>query len=270
MVSLIQHRSRRQWHTLGLMFSIAIALVGILALQVTTLQKTRQSLTDEYVVRKEQNFAIASTLEGIGFGNLAASWLWLEFIQYYGDTLSRRSEGYSLSYDYLKKITELDDQFLWAYRYISPAVAFSAGQPEKAEELILAGLEAMTPQTQPDGYRLHLDRAVNQFLLIGDAQAGRAAYYAAADWYERADLQGTDPDAWRQLADRLVNSPNRNDVRFTMWNQVFYTSADPVTRDRALLELRELGAEIRRRPDGQIQILSPAFDSERPAPEAED
>ncbi len=261
MTSWVQQRGQRQqqqtllgWGVIGLLSA------AILGLQGLTIQETRSGFTDEYVVRKEQNFAIASALEGIGLSNLAASWLWMEFVQYYGDSPRRRQQGYGLTYDYLDKITQLDEEFYWAYRYISSAVGFSAGQPQRAEQLIQRGLEHLDPQKQPDGYRLYLDLAINYFILIGDAEAGRGAYYAAAEWYEQAGLEGNAPELWRALGDRLVESPNSKQVRFTVWNQVLNLSDDPVTRERALIELGALGARFRRQPEGQIEVIPPDWD----------
>lgn len=258
MTALMQRRDSQRWPAFALGGGVTILMAAIIALQGMKIPEIRAGFSDEYVVRKEQNFAIASGMKAIGFGDLAASWLWLEFVQYYGDTPRRRQEGYSLTYDYLEKITQLDEQFLGAYRYVSPAVAFSAGQPEQAQELLRKGVRAMEPHSQPQAYRLYLDMAVHAFLLLGDPEAGRAAYYAAADWYEQAGLEGSSsPDGWRQLGERLVTSPESRDVRFKVWLQVFNGTADPETRERALIELGELGARFQRQPNGQIQILEP-------------
>lgn len=257
MTSSVQRLAPRSLASVGTLACILIALAGILGLQGMTMQATREGLSDEYVIRKEQNFAIASTLDSLGYGSLAASWLWMEFIQYYGDTPARRREGYSLTYDYLDKITQLDDQFLRAYRYIAVTVGFSAGQPQLADQLMQRGLEAMTPQTQPEGYRLHLDRAVNYFLLLGDPEAGRRSYYAAGQWFQQAGLQGDQPEGWRQLGDRLVESPDSEEVQFMVWYQVFNSTADPVTQERALIEMSQLGGQMERDHEGRLRVIPP-------------
>lgn len=253
----MQRRGQRRGPALALGGGMVVLMAAIISLQTLKIPEIRAGFTDEYVVRKEQNFAIASGMKAIGLGDLAASWLWLEFVQYYGDTPRRRQQGYGLTYDYLDKVTQLDDQFLRAYRYASPAVAFSAGQPERAQDLLLRGIQAMDPQSQPQAYPLYLDLAVNYFLLLGDAEAGRAAYYSAAEWFEQAGLEGADPEGWRQLGERLVASPESRLVRFKVWTQVLNSTADPVTQERALIELRDLGARWHSRPDGRIELLPP-------------
>ena len=261
MTAWIQQRGQKQRVFLG-SGAIGLLLAAILGLQGLTIQETRSSFTDEYVVRQEQNFAIASAMDAIGLGNLAASWLWLEFVQYYGDTPTRQQQGYGLAYDYLDKITQLDEHFFWAYRYVSPAVGFSAGQPRRVEQLLQRGIETLDPESQADGYRLYLDLAINYFLLIGDVEAGREAYYAAGEWYERAGLEGDQPEIWRALGDRLVASPDSQEVRFKVWTQVLNLSADPVTQERALIELGQLGARFRRQPNGQIEVIPPVWEED--------
>ncbi|MGF1575477.1 MAG: hypothetical protein ACFCU9_05960 [Cyanophyceae cyanobacterium] len=231
------------------------ALAGVIALQSQTIEAVKTPDPRQDLLARQQGISFAAALGPLGYGNLGSGWLWLEFIQYYGHN-DRRTTGYTLAYPYLDTITTLDPSFFLAYRYAPAVLAFTAGEPENALALLQRGTEVMTPEVNSRSYLLHLDQAGIYFLLLGDAEAGRAAYHAGADWYEAVPEHEGNGDSWRALGNRLVDRPNSRRVRFDVWLSLYRTIADPDTQERILAELAELGT-VRQTETGELEILPP-------------
>ncbi|NJM00234.1 MAG: hypothetical protein HC924_16205 [Synechococcaceae cyanobacterium SM2_3_2] len=231
------------------------ALVGVVSLQYQAIEAVKTPDPRQDLLARQQGISLASALGPLGFGNLGSGWLWLEMIQYYGHP-DRGVTGYTLAYPYLNTITSLDPSFFLAYRYAPAVLAFTAGEPENALALLQKGTEVITPDVNPRAYLLQLDQAGINFLLLGDSEAGRAAYHAGADWYEAVPEHEGNGDNWRALGDRLVDRPNSRRVRFDVWLSLYRTTADPDTRERILGELAGLGT-VRQNDNGELEILPP-------------
>jgi hypothetical protein len=235
------------------------ALAGVVALQYSTIEEVKAPDPQQDLLARQQSLGIATALGPLGFGNLGASWLWLDFIQYFGHE-DRSVTGYRLAYPYLDTITNLDPLFFRAYRYSSSVLAFTAGEPENALAVLQKGTQIITPDIDPRAYQLHFDQAGVYFLLLGDSQRGRDSYYTTADWYEAVPEHEGNGDTWRALGDRLVNSPNSRRVRFDVWMSLYRTTPDPDTQERILRELAQLGT-VRRTETGELEILPPDDDA---------
>lgn len=226
----------------------------LLRLQLPMLERINLGELENAEARKDRNIALANVLGWLGYRNLAASWLWLELIQYYGDGPARALTGYGLAYDYFDHMTRLDPNFFLSYRLASLVLAYRAGQARQAVEILDRGLQQFTPETNPDAWRLYVDRALLNFLFLGDAKAGRDDYYQAAAWREQVGLPGDD---FRQLGDNIARSPLSRRVQFDVWMSVFNTTTDRDTRIFVLERLAQLGTVQRILPTGEIEILPP-------------
>jgi len=222
--------------------------------QLPMLERINLGELENAEARKDRNIALANALGWLGYRNLGASWLWLELIQYYGDGPGRTLTGYGLAYDYFDHMTRLDPQFFLGYRLSSLVLAYRAGQPEQAIEILDRGLQQFTPATNPDAWRLYVDRALLNFLFLGDAEAGRNDYYQAAAWREQVGLPGDD---FRQLGDNIARSPLSRRARFDAWMSVFNSTTDRDTRIFVLEQLAQLGTVLQTLPTGEIEILAP-------------
>ncbi len=231
-------------------------LCGILVvgLQLPMVERINLEAIENAEVRKNRNIALANTLGWLGYRNLGASWLWLELIQYYGDAPARAQTGYGLAYEYFDHMLRLDPSFFLGYRLSSLVLAYQAGQPEKAIEILDRGLRQFNPQNNPDAWKLYVDRALINFMFLGDAEAGRNDYYQAAAWREQVGLPGDD---FRQLGDNIARSPLSRRSRFDVWLSVFNATSDQDTRLLALEQLAQLGTVLRTLPTGEIEILPP-------------
>ncbi len=247
----------------------ALCLVGgsattVVGLLWRLLDQTRVSNPEQALVQQEQGIALASTLESIGFGNLGASWLWLNLVQYYGHE-DRQETGYGLAPTYLDAITTLDPYFTNAYLFAS-ALTIQAGQAEQARELLLRGVNYITPAIDPaNAYKLYIHLAFTDILFLGNLETGRDFYYKAADWFEQANL-GSGDDL-RTLADRVVNSPDTDWVRFRLWKQLYDEINDLETRQWILINHLIPTGQVIRGPNGEIQdIVPPEIEGSRSLP----
>ncbi|MFS8906982.1 hypothetical protein, partial [Synechococcus sp. OH2] len=171
---------------------------------------------------------------------------------------ARAQTGYGLAYEYFDHMLRLDPNFFLGYRLSSLVLAYRAGQPEKAVEILDRGLQQFNPQNNPDAWRLYVDRALINFMFLGDAEAGRRDYYQAAAWREQVGLPGDD---FRQLGDNIARSPLSRRSRFDVWLSVFNATSDRDTRQFVLEQLTQLGTVLRTLPTGEIEILPPPLPS---------
>ncbi|MFS8858539.1 hypothetical protein NW851_11865 [Synechococcus sp. H55.7] len=254
-------RRRSRFSLTGTLAAVGGALLcGILVvrLQVPMLERINLEALENAEARKNRNIALATTLGWLGYRNLGASWLWLELIQYYGDAPARAQTGYGLAYEYFDHMLRLDPNFFLGYRLSSLVLTYQAGQPEKAVEILDRGLQQFNPQNNPDAWRLYVDRALINFMFLGDAEAGRRDYYQAAAWREQVGLPGDD---FRQLGDNIARSPLSRRSRFDVWLSVFNATSDRDTRQFVLEQLTQLGTVLRTLPTGEIEILPPPLPS---------
>ncbi|NJK63007.1 MAG: hypothetical protein HC921_10325 [Synechococcaceae cyanobacterium SM2_3_1] len=210
--------------------------------------------------RREAGFLFARGLSLMGYRNLAASWLWLDFIQYMGDTQARSEVGYPLADDYLNQITDQDPFFFPAYLYATYALAFSAAQPEVAVDILEKGAQFITPDNNPNAFSLYFRAAIIYFLFLGDEVAAREAFYNAADWYEAAGHGSA--QGMRDLGDNIINNPLSENVRFSTWLYAYQTTFEAETRELILEELNQLGT-VRVDPEtGELlEVIPPTPDN---------
>ncbi len=196
-------------------------------------------LVVEDQTRREAGFLFARGLGLMGYRNLAASWLWLDFIQYMGDTPARAELGYALAADYLKQITDQDPFFFPAYLYATYALAFQSAQPEIAVDILETGTQFITPENNPNAFSLYFRAAIIYFLFLGEEEAAREAFYNAADWYEAAGHGSA--QGMREVGDNIINNPLSKNVRFSTWLYAYRTTSEAETRELILEELNQLG-----------------------------
>ncbi|MDX2272679.1 MAG: hypothetical protein NW237_12155 [Cyanobacteriota bacterium] len=240
------------------------SLVGVVTLQMPLVQQVKEPDPNEEITRFNQSTALASVLQGLGYGNLASGWLWLEFIQYYGDVRIRSQKGYDLADDYLDKMTQADPRFLLAYRIASLVLAYRAAEPDEAVALLDRATQYITPDWIPEeAWKLYVDRALLNFLFLGDPEAAKQDYFKAAEWYEK--LYPGYGNQWRDLGESLANKEHIDRIRFDVWMSVFNASDDPETREFVFQELLKLGRVVRL-PSGEMRLVPPPLPGELTPP----
>lgn len=239
--------------------NILVAAIGLCSFsavvvsQLSQINSHQSSDSEAEINTIFEEVGIATTLDRIGFSGLSASILWIDFIQYFGGRESRVT-NYSFSDDYLETIADVEPRFKSIYFVANSAVAFRSGQPEKASELLERGMVVITPDWEPQAYRLPMHHAIVNFLHLGRPDVVSQSYYRAADWYEQT--QNSSGDGLRQLADRLYNNPDSRQAQFEVWEQTYRVTSDPAVKELALRKLEEVGGIIRH-SDGSVQLVPP-------------
>ncbi|PSO71434.1 MAG: hypothetical protein BRC40_11625, partial [Cyanobacteria bacterium QH_8_48_120] len=168
-----------------------LCIAGIGALQFPRLEMQEiQPGKNEYL-RQEENQATnlnsLKTLPSFGFDNLFADWLYLNFIQYFGNGEARSETGYSLSPEYFEAVVNHDPRFVQAYLALSPATTLYAGQPQKTVALIEEGLQSISPEISRKSPYLWMYKGSDEMLFLGDTEAAQHSYEMAAKWAETYD-----------------------------------------------------------------------------------
>ncbi|WP_055073987.1 hypothetical protein [Pseudanabaena sp. 'Roaring Creek'] len=240
----------------------AIALFGAITLSLQipklnqrlggqTLEETRKAVREE-----EARLKLIRQLppRGLGFNNMIANFAFLQFLQYFGDDISRNNfqTGYSLSPRYFENIIERDPRFLSSYIYLSASVSMFAGVPREANEIYAKGLRSLDPEQQPNAYIVWRYRATDQLLFLGDAKGARESYLKAAEWADKASLSGKktleDPklaaEFSRQSAQWLEEKRDLTKAQIGAWSLVLQNAVDKKTVQIVAQELDKLGMKI--------------------------
>lgn len=227
-----------------------------------TPEETRKAVRDE-----EARLKLIRQLppRGFGFNNMIANFAFLQFLQYFGDDVSRNTlqTGYGLSPLYFENIIARDPRFIKSYIYMSASVSIFAGAPSQAIEIYSKGLKSLNPDQQPSAYTVWRYKATDQLLFLGDAKGARFSYLQAAAWAERASLSGKDliedpkfaAEISRQSAKWLEEERDLTKAQIGAWSVVLQNAMDKKTVEIIAQELDKLGMKIE--IENGIQVIVP-------------
>lgn len=263
-----QQQGRLPWlkGTLSVLVT-ALAMAGIVGIQRSQLAQSTRSLNYAQELQHETlRLQLLKQAPTFGFNNLVADWVFINFLVYYGDDEARSQTGYGLSPTYFDVVTRLDPWFVQIYPFLSAAVSYQAGQPEKTIQLIQRGTATLSPKINPKAFIGWRYQGLDQLLLLGDIPHAIYSHKMAAEW-----VKGT-PDAalapvFQQTADFLSTDPDNIPIRVRSWAEVYIQAAnarDRQTQARAEREITKLGGKIHVK-DGQVSLTLP---SPRPTPPA--
>lgn len=216
-----------------------------------TIEETRKAVRDE-----EARLKLIRQLppRGLGFNNMIANFVFLQFLQYFGDDVARNDfqTGYSLSPLYFDNIIDRDPRFLSSYIYMSASLSMFAGVPSKAIDIYSKGLKSLDPYRQPSAYTAWRYKATDQLLFLGDAKGARESYLKSAEWADIASLSGKklveDPklsaELSRQSAKWLEEEQDLTNAQIGAWSLVLQNATDKKTVQIIAQELDKLGLKI--------------------------
>lgn len=237
---------------------------GIVALQKSEVNNIKETtLSKEEYLKQEKinkhNLNIQTQIPTLGFANLVADWIHLQFLQYFGDSKARETIGYSLSPDYFEAVVERDPRFIRAYFVLSPATSIFAGRPKKAIDLTAKGLKSVTPDLHSDAYYLWIYKGTDEMLFLGDTKSARESYKMAAIWAEKSDRPNAKQSAKNalQTAEFLEQNSGSIIAQIGAWTMVLNSSSGNITRQKAMKEIENLGGQIIVKPDGSVKIKVP-------------
>jgi len=244
----------------------AAAVVMLQLPQLNALRNSSKNTTPASLKRELASERLSLNLlqktPAFGFDNLLADWVFINFLQYFGDEPARAVTGYQLSPEYFEVIIDQDPRFLEAYLFLSGSSSLYAGMPERSVALMEKGLKSLSPQVPPQSYYVWRYKAVDELLFLGDAQAARQSFAKAAEWastYPDPESQSVAAIS-RQTAEFLSRNPQSKSAQVSAWATVLNNAVDDGTRQRVIDRIEALGGKVVVTPEGRLNIQLPQVD----------
>ncbi len=258
------------WNETVISSLIAVGcMVGIISLQIPQLAKlTRQSkIINPETVKKEVEaeklrLDLVKKMPIFGYDNLFADWVFLQFVQYFGDDEARSVGDYQLSPEYFEIIIDRDPRFLQSYLFLSTSISLYAGQPEQSVLLMEKGLKSLHPQVPEKSYYVWRYKAIDELLFLSDSKAARDSFLKTTEW---ASFYNDDESKFvalstKETAEFLENNAQSKRARISSWGMILGNSADKKTRERAIDEIEKLGGKVIEKPNGEFGLEVPKED----------
>ena len=244
---------------------LGLCVLGVVVLQLSRLNSrvdsarvsTKQLKLEESAEKK--SLKLLNQIPSFGFDNLTADWVYLKFVQYFGEGKARPETGYSLVPEYFEAVVNHDPRFIQAYLALSPANSLYAGQPQKTVTLIEEGLQSISPEISRKSPYLWMYKGSDEMLFLGDTEAAQHSYEMAAKWaetYDNPQSQSLAANA-RQTAQFLANNSQSKQARVGAWSMILSNAPDEATRQRAIKEIEALGGEVIVTPQGRMKVKTP-------------
>lgn len=228
---------------------LLLCLSGVVILQLPRANEDQSEITEEEAIKEEQQkklrIGALQQMPDFGYSNLLANWIFLDFVQYYGDRVARNLTGNTLSADYFQAVVRKDPRFVDSYFFLAPATSLFAGKPDLSVELMEEGLEKISP-TQPLAYQIWSYKGIDEMLFLGDHQAAIESYNKALEWTKYHNTEQAEVAAMRaqQAKEFLETNPDSRLVRASAWLMIYSNARDDQTRELARSEVEKDGLEI--------------------------
>lgn len=262
--------SRQAWGQLigpSLVAIVCATLIG--ATQLPQLRKISTKTSTPPVAVLERELAaeklrlnLLEKIPTFGFSNLLADWVFLNFLQYFGDDEARAKTGYALSPEYFEVILSRDPYFLDGYFFLSGSTSLFAGMPKRSVNLMNRSLQHLSPKVPPKAYYAWRYKGIDELLFLGDAKAAQRSFEMAANWastYTDSESQSIAAFS-RRTAQFLARNPESKFAQVATWSQVLSNATDDRTRQIAVERIRALGGDVVTGADGIPKIKFPPRD----------
>ena len=242
----------------AILFAVGSLTVGFI--QKSTLQNLSLNSsgfsTSLDLAAEEHMLNTWEKLPSLGFRNVTANYMFLEFLSYFGDDEVRSRAGYKLSPDFFETIIRCDPYFKDFYIFLSQSISVYAGLPDKAVELMNGGVEKLAPNQPPDGYHIWRYKGVDELLFAGDSKAAQYSFEKAASWAAQSDEPDSEAISQmsQQTAQFLATDPDSKQAQISAWSSVLIAALDDETRTRAVEEIRSLGGNVIFGENGSVRI----------------
>jgi len=220
-------------------------------------QKINQNIKED-VEQKAEQLRMMAKMPSLGFRNMLANHIFVQFLQYFSDNEARQQIGYGDSAKYLSAAIQHDPYFRKFYVFLSGSSTLYAGTPEETVQIMAKGLERLSEQRPVDGYYIWRYKGTDELLFLNDGEAAQKSFEMAADWA----LQSAGEEAAviaqisQQTAQFLASSPDSHLAQINAWGSILTTALDSQMRDKAIRRIHELGGDVTITEGGEIQITS--------------
>ncbi|MBD2342933.1 hypothetical protein [Anabaena subtropica] len=253
---------------------LAPCVVCLCALSIGWIQSPRL----QNLLKNQQDISLASLEKDIqaeslrlnllkktpsfGYDNLMANWVYLNFLQYFGDEEIRAKTGYGLSPEYFEVIIERDPRFLEVYISLSTSISLYAAMPERSIVLMDKALKSLKPKVPEKSYYVWRYKGIDELLFLGNYQAAQQSFTTAANWATNYTDEESKYVAVTSLrtANFLRQNPDSKYAQISTWAMILSNQVDEITQKRAINEIEKLGGRIVTTPEGVNQIIFPPQD----------
>ncbi len=248
---------------IGASVAFFLSVLGIVYLQFPRMQalsKSKYQYSEIDIKRELKSeklrLEFLRQLPSFGFDNVIANWVYLGFLQYFGDDEIRAKTNYSLSPNYFEVILERDPRFIEAYLALSTSTSMYAGMPEKSVELTSRGLKSLSPWVPKRSYFVWRYKGIDELLFLGNSQIAQQSFVNAADWASNHSDNESQRTAYisRRTADYINRKADSKHARIVAWTMVLNQGVDDNTRKRAIMEIEALGGQVIKTPEGTHKI----------------
>ena len=241
--------------------------VGLLQIpQLNQLSSSKTTASQETLKREIQTeklrLNLLRQLPTLGFDNIIADLIFINFLQYFGDDEVRETTGYSLSPEYFEVILAHDPFFLQAYLFLSTSTSLYAARPERSVALMGKGLKSLSPKAPPRSYYVWRYKGIDELLFLGDAKAAKQSFETAAQWasiYTDEESKRVEAIS-RRTAEFLARNPKSKSAQIAAWTMVLSNKVDEQTRNLAIKRIEALGGKVYITPQGAVQVQPPKED----------
>lgn len=241
-----------------------LCLFAVTLLQFPLMQKllsdkptTSVEAIEREINAEEVRLKFLKKIPTLGYDNLIANWIYLNFLQYFGDDQIRALSGYGLSPQYFEVILKRDPRFVNAYLALSTSGSMYAGMPRESVNIMNQGLKSLSPWVPENSYYIWRYKAVDELLFLGDTQAARKSFTNAYSWAsEHSDKESQQvASISAQTAEFLKTNPQSKYAQISAWAMVLSHGTDKKTEERAIRAILDLGGKVISTPQGnQIQL----------------
>ncbi|WP_392531543.1 hypothetical protein [Nostoc sp. C117] len=248
---------------------VCMCILGVGLIQLPRLQKllkSKQSASLETLEKdiKSENIRLhfLKKMPTFGYDNIIADFVYLNFVQYFGDDEVRDKTGYSLSPEYFEVILERDPRFLAAYQSLSISTSLYAAMPERTIALSEKGLKSLSPWVPEKSYYVWRYKGTDELLFLGNPHAAEQSFATAAKWARNFSDEESQfiATSSQKTADFLKRNPNSKYAQIATWAIILNNQVDKKTEKRAIREIEALGGKIIITPEGIRKIAFPPKD----------
>jgi hypothetical protein len=257
------------YQSISTFFVACLCMLGVNGLQFPRMQKLLSSDTTISIetlkreIKSEKlRLNFLKKMPAFGYDNLIANWVYLSFVQYFGDDEARAKTGYRLSPEFFEVILALDPRFIHAYLSLSTSTSMYAGMPERSIELTEKNLKFLSPFAPKSSYYVWRYKGIDELLFLGYAQAAKQSFEKAAEWANQHSDADSKEVAFisQKTAEFLNRNPDSKFARIATWIMVLNNQVDEKTHQRATREIEALGGKVIIQPDGTHKVQLPKQD----------
>lgn len=249
-----------------------LAAASAIGLQQQSLNRQLRSQTPEsdrlWVEREQRKLRALQKLppSGFGFNNLLADYVFISFLQYYGDDLARveHQTGYGLSKEYFQIIVDRKPYFFGSHSYMTSSVGILGGEPQTSIELLDKILTKLEPERFPLTYSVWQRKAIDEMLFLGDNKKAKESTLKAIEAMDRAKFPPEYREALEgiktillQRVEFLSGEFDSIKARRLGWFTILNNAPDLRIRKIAVAELQKVGVAIEISPEGEVKLNSP-------------